>query len=146
MRTLEQEPGADLAVFGEALVPGYPFWVERTDGARFGAEDQEAWHALYQREAVDVERGDLEPVCAAARRLETAVYLGIMERPRQRGGHSLYAALVYIDAGGSIQSTHRKLMPTYEERLVWSSGDGHGPDALTEKFGAEQVLLKRRPR
>jgi nitrilase len=24
----------DLVVFGEALVPGYPFWVERTDGAR----------------------------------------------------------------------------------------------------------------
>jgi nitrilase len=33
---------------------------------------------------------------------------------------------VYIDASGQIASVHRKLMPTYEERLVWSPGDGHG--------------------
>jgi nitrilase len=33
---------------------------------------------------------------------------------------------VYIDSNGAIQSIHRKLMPTYEERLAWSIGDGHG--------------------
>ena len=38
----------------------------------------------------------------------------------------LYAAAVYIDQSGQIGAVHRKLMPTYEERLVWSSGDGHG--------------------
>jgi nitrilase len=27
--------GCDLVTFGEGLVPGYPFWIERTDGARF---------------------------------------------------------------------------------------------------------------
>ncbi|MEE8356213.1 MAG: nitrilase-related carbon-nitrogen hydrolase, partial [Anaerolineales bacterium] len=41
-------------------------------------------------------------------------------------GHSLYCSLVYIDPDGIIQSVHRKLIPTYEERLVWSIGDGHG--------------------
>ena len=55
-----------------------------------------------------------------------AVYLGVIERATDRSGHSLYASLVYIDAGGRIASVHRKLMPTYEERLVWSPGDGHG--------------------
>ncbi len=49
-----------------------------------------------------------------------------MERPQARGGHSLYASLVFIDTDGEIKSVHRKLMPTYEERLVWSAGDGHG--------------------
>ena len=52
--------------------------------------------------------------------------LGIIERPADRGGHSVYASLVYIDAEGRIRSVHRKLMPTYEERLAWSPGDGHG--------------------
>jgi nitrilase len=51
--------------------------------------------------------------------------LGCIERPVDRGGHSLYASLVYIDSDGVIQSVHRKLMPTYEERLTWSPGDGH---------------------
>jgi nitrilase len=52
--------------------------------------------------------------------------LGTIERPQDRGGHSVYASLVYIDPAGSIQSVHRKLMPTYEERLTWAPGDGHG--------------------
>jgi len=54
------------------------------------------------------------------------VYLGIMERAADRGGHSLYCTLVYVDAAGVIRSTHRKLMPTYEERLAWAPGEGHG--------------------
>ncbi|MEM7610356.1 MAG: carbon-nitrogen hydrolase family protein [Pseudomonadota bacterium] len=118
--------GASLVCFGEALVPGYPFWVERTDGARFDAADQKHWHARYQREAVQIEAGHLEPVCKVARSHAIAVYLGVMERPPERGGHSLYASLVFIGADGNIGSVHRKLMPTYEERLVWSTGDGHG--------------------
>ncbi|MEO0576259.1 MAG: carbon-nitrogen hydrolase family protein [Pseudomonadota bacterium] len=124
--TMHASPDADLIAFGEALLPGYPFWVDKTDGARFDASDQKLWHAAYQREAVQIERGDLQPVCNAAKALAQSVYLGIMERPQHRGGHSLYASLVYIDASGDIGSVHRKLMPTYEERLVWASGDGNG--------------------
>jgi nitrilase len=75
---------------------------------------------------VCVERGDLQPLCARARQHGIAVYLGILERPMDRGGHSAYASLVYIDSTGTIASVHRKLVPTYEERLVWSPGDGHG--------------------
>ena len=55
-----------------------------------------------------------------------AVYLGIIERAKNRGGHSLYASLVYIDAVGEIKSVHRKLQPTYDERLTWAPGDGNG--------------------
>jgi nitrilase len=54
------------------------------------------------------------------------VYLGVMERAADRGGHSVYASMVYVDASGAIGSVHRKLVPTYEERLVWAMGDGHG--------------------
>ena len=51
--------------------------------------------------------------------------LGCIERPLDRGGHSLYCSLVYVSPQGDIASVHRKLMPTYEERLTWSPGDGH---------------------
>ncbi len=118
--------GCGLVCFGEALVPGYPFWVERTDGARFESAVQKEWFARYAEQAVVIERGDLEPVCDAARAGGTAAYLGCIERAADRGGHSLYCSLVYIDAAGKIGSVHRKLMPTYEERLVWSIGDGQG--------------------
>lgn len=118
--------GLDLIAFGEALVPGYPFWIEWTQGARFNAVDQKQWHAEYMKQSVQIESGHLDRVCQAAGRHRVALYLGIIERPADRGGHSLYASMVYIDQAGRIQSVHRKLMPTHEERLAWSPGDGHG--------------------
>ncbi|MEM9740152.1 MAG: carbon-nitrogen hydrolase family protein [Pseudomonadota bacterium] len=118
--------GAGLCVFGEALVPGYPFWVAHTGGARFEDDDQKAWFEHYVDQGVVIERGDLAPICEAAKSAACAVYLGIMERAPDRSGTTLYCSLVYIDATGQVQSSHRKLQPTYEERLVWGMGDGHG--------------------
>jgi nitrilase len=118
--------GAQLAVFGEALLPGYPFWPELTDGARFDSAAQKELFAHYAGQAVDIGGGDLDPLCRKAAELGVAVYLGTIERSAERGGFSLFATLVYIDGHGRLGSAHRKLMPTYEERLVWSPGDGHG--------------------
>ena len=128
------EHQANLLIFGEALVPGYPFWVERTDGARFNDPKQKAFYAHYLDQGVDIDRGDLDEIQRLAREQNCAIYLGIMERAQDRGGHSLYCSLVYIDASGDIKSIHRKLQPTYEERLVWAAGDGHG--LVTHKMGA----------
>jgi nitrilase len=118
--------GCQLVAFGEALLPGYPFWIERTDGARFNSAVQKDIHAHYMAQAVQIEAGHLDPLCQTALEREIGVMVGCIERAPDRGGHSLYASLVYIDPQGLIQSVHRKLMPTYEERLTWSPGDGHG--------------------
>ena len=117
---------ARLIAFGEAIVPGYPFWVERTNGAQFDSQIQKSIFAEYATQAVCIERGDLDPLCKIAADHQIAVVLGVIERPMDRGGHSVYCSRVYIDPQGNIGSVHRKLVPTYEERLVWSPGDGHG--------------------
>jgi nitrilase len=124
------DDGARLVAFGEALLPGYPFWIEHTDGARFDDADQKRWHAHYANEAVDLDRGDCAPICDAARGRNVMVVIGCIERPRDRSGHSLYASCVTIDASGTIVNVHRKLMPTYEERLSWAPGDGYGLRAV----------------
>ncbi|MBT8047325.1 MAG: carbon-nitrogen hydrolase family protein [Gammaproteobacteria bacterium] len=118
--------GADLVVFGEALVPGYPLWPELTGGAQFNSAVQKDIFAHYAANAVDLQRGQLDELCATAARLGIAMYVGLIERSAQRGGFSLFATLVYIAPDGTMGSSHRKLMPTYEERLVWSPGDGNG--------------------
>jgi nitrilase len=118
--------GCHLAAFSEALVPGYPVWICRTDGARFDAKDQKELHALYLQEAVQVEAGHLQPIQEIAAETRMAVVLGIIERPADRGGHSVYCSTVFVDKDGCIGSVHRKLMPTYEERLSWAMGDGAG--------------------
>lgn len=115
-----------LVAFGEALLPGYPFWLERTDAARFNARIQKDLHAYYLQQAVQIEMGDLDPICGIVSNNNIAVILGCIERAADRGGHSVYCTLVYIDPQGYIQPTHRKLMPTYEERLSWAQGDGYG--------------------
>jgi nitrilase len=108
--------------------------VELTDGARFNSDLQKAIFAEYASEAVRPGAGDLASVCETAAKNRIAVYLGIVERAEDRSGHSLYCSLVFVDAGGQIASIHRKLVPTYEERLVWSPGDGNG--LRTHKLGA----------
>jgi nitrilase len=116
----------ELIVFGEGLLPGYPFWLSLTKASEFNSPIQKEIHAHYIRNSVQIEDGDLNEICALANHYSLAIYLGIIERAKNRGGHSLYCSLVFIDPDGVIKSVHRKLQPTYEERLSWSPGDGHG--------------------
>lgn len=118
--------GASLIVFSEGFVPGYPFWVDITGGASFNNDVQKELFSLYSDQAVTPEKGHLVGVCAALKAANMACYLGVIERAADRSGHSLYCSFIYIDQGGIIRSVHRKLQPTYEERLVWSPGDGNG--------------------
>lgn len=118
--------GAALVAFGEATLPGYPIWLERTGGARFDDDLQKTYFARYLDQSVSIRRGQLDPVCEAARRGGIAVVLGIAERGDDRGGHTIYCSRVFIGANGEVLSVHRKLVPTYDERLVWGAGDGAG--------------------
>ena len=116
----------ELVVFGETLLPGYPFWLNSTHGSKFNCDFQKDIHAHYLKSAVDIQRGDLNPVCQLAKSNKIALMLGCFELGADRGGHTGYCSLVYIDANGEVRNSHRKLMPTYEERLAWGTGDGHG--------------------
>ncbi|MDX5338268.1 MAG: carbon-nitrogen hydrolase family protein [Cyclobacteriaceae bacterium] len=116
----------ELIVFGEGLVPGYPWWLSITHASAWDDRIQKEIHAHYARNSVQIEKGELSAVQSLAKKCRIAVYLGIIERPQDRGGHSLYCSLVYINAQGEIGSVHRKLQPTYDERLTWSPGDGNG--------------------
>ena len=116
----------ELIAFGETVIPGYPAWLARTDGAKFDDPVQKEIHACYLDQAVVPEDGHLDSICAAAKQGDIAIILGIAERARDRGGHTVYCSRVFIGSSGDILSVHRKLMPTYEERMAWGIGDGAG--------------------
>ncbi|MDM9631430.1 carbon-nitrogen hydrolase family protein [Robiginitalea aurantiaca] len=120
------EKNAELLVFGEAFWPGYPYWLAYMDGAAWEVPGNKALHAHYLENAVIPEHGDLNPIISLASEFGISIYLGIVERAQDRGGHSLYCSLAYIDASRGLCSIHRKLQPTYDERLTWAPGDGHG--------------------
>ena len=109
--------GADLVVFPESFVPGYPDWVWRRPPMSDGD-----WYARFFAQAVDVDGPDLDPLRAAAPSAGVWVALGVTER---LPSGTLYNSVVYIDAPGEIAGVHRKLVPTGAERLVWGNGHDH---------------------
>lgn len=127
--TLLEEAAAesvDLLAFPETFLSGYPFWVDRTDGARFNDERQKAAYGYYLDAAVEIEGPELRDIAEAVRDLGVFTYLGITERGSGTARGTVFCTLVAIDPRDGIVSHHRKLVPTYEERLVWGHGDGHG--------------------
>ena len=82
-RSAEQD--VDLIAFGETFLSGYPFWVGRTDGARWNADDQKEAYAHYLEGAVDLDGPELAAVAEAAASAGVFIYLGVTERSRSRG-------------------------------------------------------------
>jgi predicted amidohydrolase len=115
--------GAELVTWGETLIPGYPFWLSPSGGARFNDADQKTAYATYWREAVQLD-GDpvIESMRSLARELEMMFMGGIAEKD----GGSIYCTLLTIGPDGELLGRHRKIKPTYEERLVWADGDRAG--------------------
>ena len=112
--------GADLVVFSESFVPGYPDWVWR----RLPMSDGD-WWLRFSDESVDTGGSDLDPVSEAAEAAGVWVALGVTER-LQSG--TLNNTVVYINAHGEVAGRHRKLILTGAERLIWGNGQG---DVLT---------------
>ena len=117
-----RERNAALLVFPEAFVPAYPDWVWTVP-----AKDKALLGALYGEllaQAVTVPSGATDRLCDAARRARMHLVVGINELNADASGSSLFNSLLYIDADGRLLGTHRKLVPTGGERLVWTQGDG----------------------
>lgn len=116
----------DLVAFPEAFLSGYPIWPTLTGGARFDDPRQKAAYAAYLDAAVELDGPELRQVTEAVRDLSVFTYLGITERGAGSGRGTVYCTLVAVDPVRGMVSAHRKLMPTFEERLVWGIGDGNG--------------------
>lgn len=114
----------DLVAFGETFMSGYPYWIARTDGARWDAPDQKEAYAHYLASAIDIDGPQVAEVVATVAETGVFAYLGITERSKSAG--TVYATLVAIDPVRGVVGSHRKLMPTFEERLAWGIGDGAG--------------------
>lgn len=132
--------GAQLAVFPEAFVPGYPAWVWRLRPGGDWNLSEQIHHRLLEN-AVDLARDDLARVRAAAAGTGVTVVMGINERDGSIGRSTLYNSLVVIGPDGRILNHHRKLMPTNPERMVWGFGDGAGLQAVDTRVGRIGALL-----
>lgn len=120
------DEGCDVVVFPEAYLSGYPFWLPRTGGARFNDPDQKACYAYYLDAAMEIPGPEVDQLRALAGDLGLALVIGVTERGTGNGRGSTYCSLLTVDPEDGLIGHHRKLVPTYDERLVWASGDGAG--------------------
>jgi nitrilase len=115
------ESGAWLVAFAETWLPGYPVWLDYApDAGLWDHAPAKALFAHMARECPALDGPELHQLHEAASRAGTHVVIGIQER----AGATLYNTMVYLNADGVTRHHHRKLVPTYTERLVWGQGDG----------------------
>ncbi|RDE24055.1 carbon-nitrogen hydrolase family protein [Motiliproteus coralliicola] len=134
------ENGAQLLVFPETYLPGYPTWIWRL---RPGG-DMALGNQLHERlvaNSVDIDGGDLDPICEAAARQQQLVVIGMNERDQRYSGSTLYNSVVVIGSDGEILNRHRKLMPTNPERMVWGAGDASGLQVVDTPVGRIGCLI-----
>jgi nitrilase len=130
---------ADLVVFPEAFVPGYPVWVWFIPPGRT-ADLREAYSVLHAN-SIEIPGPSTAQLCDAARQAGVAVAIGVNETNSEASGTSLFNTLMYIGPDGTLLGKHRKLVPTAGERLVWASGDGSDLAVFTLPFGRVSGLI-----
>ena len=110
--------GARLVAFPEVFVAGYPYWNWLMTPIEGGV-----WFERLCRAAITVPGPEVEQLCAAARDHDCVVVIGVNERdPRALG--TLYNTNLIIGTDGTLLGRHRKLVPTWAEKLTWAGGDG----------------------
>ena len=132
--------GARLMAFGETWLPGYPFWVDVSPKAALWGDPQiKELYAHMRAQSPTIDGPEIARLREVAGDFEVGIVMGVQERvDRGPGSGTLYNALVTIDGDGSIAVHHRKLVPTFGERLVWGPGDGdglHAADTVAGRVG-----------
>ena len=132
--------GAQLIVFPEAFIPGYPAWIWRL---RPGSDMALAAkiHARLLANSVSLAGADLAPLYGAAKEHSVTIVCGINERDAEFSRSTLYNTVVVIGPDGRLLNRHRKLMPTNPERMVWGFGDATGLKVVDTPCGRVGALL-----
>ncbi len=137
------EGGARLVVFPETWIPGYPAWIDYCrDAALWSHPPSKAAYRAIAENSVAVEGDSGRRLQAIAREVEVTLVVGISERvERGPGRNTLYNAIVTLGPDGAILNHHRKLVPTFTEKLIWGPGDADGLQAVDTPAGRVGSLV-----
>lgn len=128
--------GAELVVFPETVIPGYPYWRSVQPNSRWAELMVE-----YQQNAVRVGSEDTERIAAAARASGVFTVVGCTEMSDRPGSGTLFNTMLYFDEHGRLVGRHRKLIPTHAERLVWGAGDASDLQVYETSLGRVGGLI-----
>jgi nitrilase len=129
--------GAQLVAFPETWLPGYPAWLDSCrDAAIWNHPPVKALYARMADNSVVVAGESGRALAGIAREAAVTLVVGVVERVESGPGRgTLYNTLLTFTPDGALANHHRKLMPTYTERLVWGAGDANGLHAANTPVG-----------
>ncbi|KAF2121241.1 putative nitrilase [Lophiotrema nucula] len=129
--------GADLVVFPEGFLSAYP-WRYAFD-ATIGARELRGrkWYAKYYNSAISLSSPEFDALRGIAEKNSVFLSVGIIEKD----GATLYCTAVLVDKSGKLLYSHRKLIPTAAERLVWGRGAGDGLKVVHTELGKVGGLI-----
>jgi len=135
--------GAQLIVFPETWIPGYPAWLDSCrDASLWDHGPVKAVYARIAENSVAIPGPGLDHLAETARMAGATLVVGLSERvARGAGRGTLYNSLVTIGPDGTLLNHHRKLVPTYTERLIWGAGDVEGLRAVDTPGGRVSALV-----
>jgi len=132
--------GAQLVVFGESWLTGYPVWLDHA--ANYAKWDDPTTRKLYQRiheSSVKIDSEAMDTIRQTSFENEVCVCIGLNELDSATSG-TIFNSVVIIDQGELIFH-HRKLMPTYTEKLIYGAGDGRGMISVDSSVGRIGALI-----
>jgi len=134
---------AALIVFGETWLSGYPAWLDHcVDYARWDHGPTKKVFARMYQNSVAVDGKTIKTLCKTAKKHQIVIVTGINEIVEKGiGNGTIYNALLIINSNGEILNHHRKLMPTFTEKLLYGMGDGHGLKAAETSLGRIGSLI-----
>lgn len=127
--------GAQLIAFPESFLPGFPLWA--------AVQPPIKNHEFFKRFAansIEVPGPEVQQLCASAREHGIFVSIGVNERSQVSVG-CLWNSNLLIGADGAILNHHRKLVPTFYEKLIWANGDGAGLRVSDTPLGKIGMLI-----
>lgn len=135
--------GAKLVVFGETWLAGYPAWLDYCpEVALWNHGPTKEVFARLRHSSVVVPGAETALLASVAKDLDLTLVIGVNERvDRGPGNGTLYNSLLTFGADGTLLRHHRKLVPTYTERLVWGSGDAEGLEPADTASGRVGGLI-----
>ncbi|MFN2456354.1 MAG: carbon-nitrogen hydrolase family protein, partial [Pyrinomonadaceae bacterium] len=135
--------GAKLVAFGETWLPGYPAWLDHCpEAALWNHEPTKEVFARLRQNSLVVSGREAKMLAEVAADFNLTLVIGINERVDSGPGNgTLYNSLLTFGSDGKLLNHHRKLVPTYTERLVWGQGDGAGLEAVDTPAGRVGGLI-----
>lgn len=124
-----------IVVFPETYLPGFPIW-----NALDTPINNHEFFVQYQKNSVEIGGNEIKNIAEAAKKNHIIVSLGFSEKVNYSSG-CLFNSNILIDEKGEIKVHHRKMVPTFFEKLTWSNGDSKGLEVFDSPIGKIGALI-----